>query len=211
MVYKWKNLQVLHLPKTAGSQLRSILLTVLKGEMTKTRNIHAPTKSFDRFTVMTIRNPYAMYVSEWGYGHDGKGSIYSAIINKCPHCKANGLSHLYKERTPEGFQKWLKYVFKRWDCLMDKRYRKTSSEQYDKVDFWIHQESFEKDVIKMLSVTNLDLIPNWKEKVSQMCKRYKFINWKEYYTQDLLDEVYKRDKLLFDRHKCYTKEVLLKV
>lgn len=63
------------LHKTAGSHLGKLLQQYVGGEQVGKHN-RIPEALRSRFVAGSIRNPWDWYVSLWGYGCDGKGSVF---------------------------------------------------------------------------------------------------------------------------------------
>lgn len=63
------------LHKTGGSHIGRCLRTILDGHQQGKHNI-VPANLHHRFILGSIRNPWDWYVSLWGFGCDGNGSVY---------------------------------------------------------------------------------------------------------------------------------------
>lgn len=63
------------LHKTAGSHIGKLLSQYIDGKQVGKHN-RIPADYRDRFVLGSIRNPWDWYVSLWGYGCDGRGSVF---------------------------------------------------------------------------------------------------------------------------------------
>ena len=94
----------LELHKTGCSHIRRILSIALDGELAGKHN--KATK--DLFTerrvfVGSVRNPWAWYVSLWGYGCDGNGVLHQRLTRPPPPPARLGLAGLAFEGADQAF------------------------------------------------------------------------------------------------------------
>lgn len=76
-----KELVFTELHKTAGSHIGMLLAKTLGGEQVGKHN-PIPSDLRDKFVLGSIRNPWDWYVSLWGYGCDGRGSVFFNTTQK---------------------------------------------------------------------------------------------------------------------------------
>ncbi|WP_334013445.1 hypothetical protein [Alteromonas sp. S167] len=76
-----KELVFTELHKTAGSHIGMLLANTLGGEQIGKHN-RIPVELRSKFVLGSIRNPWDWYVSLWGYGCDGKGSVFFNTTRK---------------------------------------------------------------------------------------------------------------------------------
>lgn len=202
----WKNIQLVHPPKTAGTAVAKILKQITKEqyEITrykkgKRRSKHAPPHNWDKYTIGTIRNPLSTYVSLWAYGCIGKGGLKNKI--KGEHNKYYDKHYLSDK---DVFQQWLQTIFKTRGSILTKRLMRCTGRKPQNVDCWIYQEDLTNSLIKALKQApkQLKLKKSWKSIIERKSKKKrnesKHHHWQFYYTPELIKKTKRREKFIFE-------------
>ncbi|MGD8175225.1 hypothetical protein [Marinimicrobium sp. ARAG 43.8] len=88
------------LHKTAGSHIGRCLNDILNGHQEGKHNV-VPPELYDRFILGSIRNPWDWYVSLWGFGCDGNGSVYHQVTRRF------GWAYYWRQLNKEMGRTWL--------------------------------------------------------------------------------------------------------
>ncbi len=103
----------LELHKTGCTRIRSILATLLDGELIGNHNRADPalldgTRAF----LGSVRDPWVWYTSLWAYGCDGKGGLYHALTSRSRNAEA--WKETYRNSNDaEAFRTWLRMMHDR--------------------------------------------------------------------------------------------------
>lgn len=88
------------LHKTAGSHIGRCLDTILDGRQEGKHNV-VPSELHHRFILGSIRNPWDWYVSLWGFGCDGNGSVNHQTTRRF------SFSYYWRQLNKEMGCRWL--------------------------------------------------------------------------------------------------------
>ena len=80
-MYISTNLVYLEFQKTGSAHIRQLLARCIPGEQ-KAKHNRLPEDLTSRFTVGSVRNPWAWYVSLWAFGCLGRGNLRSRLTGR---------------------------------------------------------------------------------------------------------------------------------
>lgn len=197
-----------HVAKAGGSSIKKLFgfnhptynqeKEMILTEPIQGRYPHAPPPSLEtgRYVIMNIRNPFAMWVSTWGWNctphkedpNRGTGGYYDYLerIGK------QDLVAIGDPNNVEAFRKWLNWSLDHIGGFQSQRMLQSCLGQPHKVDKWIRCEHYKEDLIDALLASGVELIDGWEERVDKIMEekpnKREHLPYLDYFTPKLLEK-----------------------